>query len=154
MIVEPMIPTMQHRDALFSLSVIEAALGVLHPASHTDPVFNLRCGNVRRWLDRSAEELHVERIVSGAKRDLDAMCVQLAPHLPGDEVSGEELLAGWGAIYWTGFTLLLGARQTCPLYVKGHNWRWLIQTGWTLGHLLMELSPGCDIHGTDIYLEM
>lgn len=26
--------------------------------------------------------------------------------------------------------------------------------GWSLGYLLMELAPGCDVAGTDIFLEV
>lgn len=30
----------------------------------------------------------------------------------------------------------------------------LERTGWGLGYLLMELAPGCDVEGTDIFLEV
>ena len=46
------------------------------------------------------------------------------------------------------------ARRRCTDFTVGRPWGWLERTGWGLGYLLMEIAPGCDEAGTDIFLEV
>ena len=50
--------------------------------------------------------------------------------------------------------MFLDARRRCTDFTVGKPWGWLERTGWSLGYLLMELAPGCDEAGTDVYLEV
>lgn len=143
----------QHRDTLLALTVMEAALGVLLEAANPNDKLHVRCQTVQRWLDACSPALHVKRLSSGAQRDLDAACEALAPHMVM-EGTGEELLKSWAAFYWTGFTMFIGVRNARGDITKGKSWGWLERSGWALGHLLMEIAPGCDETGTDIFLEV
>ena len=42
----------------------------------------------------------------------------------------------------------------CADFTVGRPWGWLERTGWSLGYLLMELAPGCDVAGTAIYMAL
>ncbi len=95
----------------------------------------------------------IKRLSSGAQRDLDAACESLAAHMM-TEGTGPDLLQSWSAQYWTGFTMFLDARRRCTDFTTGRPWGWLERTGWSLGYLLMELATGCDVAGTDIFLEV
>lgn len=143
----------QHRDTLLALTVMEAALGILLKAADPDDKLHARCQTVQRWLDACSPALHVKRLSSGAQRDLDAACEALAPHMDMDS-TGDKLLKSWASLYWTGFTMLLDVRRCCTDFTVGKPWGWLERTGWSLGYLLMELAPGCDEKGTDIFLEV
>lgn len=143
----------QHRDTLLALTVMEAALGILCKIAKPGSKLATRCTTVRRWIDECSPALRVKRLSSGAQRDLDAACEALAPHML-TEGTGPELLKSWSAQFWTGFTMLLDARKRCTDVATGKPWGWLERTGWGLGYLLMELAPGCDEAGTDIFIEV
>ena len=143
----------QHRDTLLALTVMEAALGILLKIAAPGSRLATRSANVSRWIEECSPALKVKRLSSGAQRDLDAACESLSVHML-TEGTGPELLQSWSAQYWTGFTMLLDARRRCTDFTVGKSWGWLERTGWSLGYLLMELAPGCDVAGTDIYLEV
>ena len=141
----------QHRDTLLALTVMEAALGILCKIAKPGSKLATRCATVSRWIDACSPDMKVKRLSSGAQRDLDAACGSLAAHMM-TEGTGPELLQSWSAQYWTGFTMLLDARRRCTDFTVGKPWGWLERTGWGLGYLLMDLAPGCDEAGTDVYL--
>lgn len=143
----------QHRDTLLALTVIEAALGMLLKEATPSTKLYTRCQSVQRWVDACSPLLRVKRLSSGAERDLDAASQALAPHMKMD-ATGADLLRCWSAFYWTGFTMLFSARLMCAGITTGRPWGWLERTGWALGDVLMELCPGCDEAGTDIFLEV
>lgn len=143
----------QHRDTLLALTVMEAALGILLKVAKPGTPLATRCQTVQKWIGECSPALRVKRLSSGAQRDLEAACDLLAAHMT-TEGTGQELLAGWSAQYWAGFTMYLDARSRCADITTGKPWGWLERTGWGLGYLLMELAPGCDEAGTDIYLEV
>lgn len=143
----------QHRDTLLALTVIEAALGMLLKEAKPGTKLYTRCQTVQRWIDVCSPALRVKRLSSGAQRDLDAASEALAPHMKMN-ATGADLLRCWSAFFWAGFTMLLDARKMCAGITTGRPWAWLERTGWGLGYLLMQLTPGCDETGTDIFLEV
>lgn len=147
------LPAVHHRDTLLALTVIEAALGILLNAVKPNDKLHVRCQTVKRWLDTCSPMLRVKRLSSGAQRDLDAACEALAPHMAMD-ATGEALLKSWAALYWTGFTMLLNVRRMGVSLTVGTSWGWLERTCWSLGYLLIEIAPGCDEQGTDIFLQV
>lgn len=153
MTTAPIPHAIQHRDTLLALTVMEAALGILLKIAKPGSKLATRCATVSRWIDACSPALKVRRLSSGAQRDLDAACESLAAHMM-TEGTGPELLRNWSAQYWTGFTMFLDARRRCTGFTVGRPWGWLERTGWSLGYLLMELATGCDVAGTDIFLEV
>lgn len=143
----------QHRDTLLALTVMEAALGILLKIAKPGSKLATRCATVQRWIDECSPALRVKRLSSGAQRDLDAACESLAAHML-TEGTGPELLQSWSAQYWAGFTMLFSARLTFTDFTVGKPWGWLERTGWALGYLLIDICPGCDEAGTDIFLEV
>lgn len=141
-----------HRNTLLALTIIDGALGIFLEAANPEDKMHARCQIVKRWVDACSPELRVKRLSSGAQRDLDAACEALAPHMIID-ATGEVLLKSWAGLFWAGFTLLLDVRKSRSI-TTGRAWAWLERTCWTLGYMLIEISPGCDEQGTDIYLEI
>lgn len=59
----------------------------------------------------------------------------------------------WAALIWAALTFVEDACNTCPVYARRPEWRYLCQTVNTLAERLRELEPRMDEEGTAIYEE-
>ena len=128
----------QHTRAVLALTTLTGPLEVLEPAVMPGSKFAQQMQKVMRWRDECAKLTKTKRLSAGAKRDLDAVCTNR--------------LRQWAALAWVGIIYVSGVKCTCPDYGKSQQWVYLDMTAWTLGQMLMQMVPGCDVDGTALYM--
>lgn len=154
MTTAPIPHAIQHRDTLLALTVMEAALGILLKIAKPGSKLAGSLATVRKWVRECIKDLLKKKKPSaGTERDMRAISQKLGEFMMC-EGNGLDMFKSWSAQYWTGFTMFLDARRRCTDFTIGRPWGWLERTGWSLGYLLMELAPGCDVAGTDIFLDL
>lgn len=149
-------PGQQHTTAVLALTALTAPLEALEPQFANNKRIAAQIARVRRWIDDCSASTRTKKLSSGAKRDLDAICSGLAPHMEATAAMPtiEERLRRWAELYWAATGWLSDAVRMCPAYAEGRAWAYLESTAHTFGHMLMRIYPGCDEAGTDIFLEV
>jgi len=145
-------PAIQHRKAVLALSILDVALEQLAPVA--DKKLRARVDTVQRWTQGCWGPLRRKEASKGFQRDIKASVEALLDAFTARFGTGSEALAGWSAFYHVGLCLLWDARVASPLYTKSKAWSWLDRTAWGLGDVLMDVSPECDVVGTEIYEEV
>ena len=142
----------QHTKAVLALTTLTGPLEVLEPAVVHGSKFALQMQKVTRWRDECAKATKTKRLSAGAKRDLEAVCTNLAPFMHTEHMNHDARLRQWAALAWVGILYVLGVKCTCPEYGNNQRWVYLDMTAWTLGQMLMQMVPGCDVDGTALYM--
>ena len=142
----------QHTRAVLALTTLTGPLEVLEPAVMPGSKFAQQMQKVMRWRDECAKATKTKRLSAGAKRELDAVCTNLAPYMQTEHLNHDARLRQWAALAWVGILYVLGVKCTCPEYGKSQAWVYLDMTAWTLGNMLMQMVPGCDVDGTALYM--
>lgn len=149
-------PGQQHTTAVLALTALTAPLEALAPQLATNRLIAQQVARVRRWIEACSASTRTKKLSSGAKRDMDAICSGLAPHMEATATMPaiEDRLRRWAELYWAAMGWLSDAVRLCPAYADGRAWAYLETTAYTLGHTLIRLYPGCDEAGTDIFIEV
>ncbi len=154
MTTAPIPHAIQHRDTYMALIVLEGSIGILTDFAKPGSKLAGSLATVRKWVRECIKDLLKKKKPSaGTERDMRAISQKLGEFMMC-EGNGLDMFKSWSAQYWTGFTMFLDARRRCTDFTIGRPWGWLERTGWSLGYLLMELAPGCDVAGTDIFLDL
>ena len=145
-------PSYQRTRAVLALTTITAPLEIFTDAAAPGSAFDKQLRKVARWRDECAKLTRGTRLASGAQRDLDSVCARLAPYIITEHMNHDARLRQWAALAWVGILYVLGVKCTCPEYGKAQAWVYLDMTAWTLGQMLMQMVPGCDVDGTALYM--
>ena len=77
----------------------------------------------------------------------------LEEYMITEDMDDETRFRRWAALVWAALTFVEDVCNTCPVYARCPQWRYLRQTVNTLAEGLRKLEPGMDEEGTRIYEE-
>ena len=90
----------QHTKAVLALTTLTGPLEVLEPAIVPGSKFALQMQKVMRWRDECAKLTKTKRLSAGAKRELDAVCTNLAPYMQTEHMNHDARLRQWARTGW------------------------------------------------------
>ena len=146
-------PGVQHTRCVLALTATQACLEVFRPAADCGTALKRQLDKISRWVAACAQQTRKKPLSAGAKRDLDKRFRALEEYMITEDMDDETRFRRWAALIWAALTFVEDACNTCPVYARAPQWRYLRQTVNTLAEKLRELEPGMDEEGTAIYEE-
>lgn len=146
-------PGIQHTRCVLALTATQACLEVFRPAAGCGTALKRQLDKISRWVEACAQQTRSKKLSAGAMRDIGRSFKILGRYMITEDMPDETRFRRWAALIWAALTFVEDACNTCPVYARRPEWRYLCQTVNTLAERLRELEPGMDEEGTAIYEE-
>lgn len=146
-------PGIQHTRCVLALTATQACLEVFRPAAGCGTALKRQLDKISRWVEACAQQTRAKKLSAGARRDIGRSFKILGRYMITEDMPDETRFRRWAALIWAALTYVEDACNTCPIYARCPEWRYLRQTVNTLAERLRELEPGMDEEGTAIYEE-
>lgn len=141
----------QHTRCVLALTAVQACLEVFRPAADCGTALKHQLDKIARWVAACAQQTRKKSLSAGAKRDIDRKFETLGSYMNTDNLTDEMRFRRWAALIWAALTFIEDACNTCPVYARTPQWRYLRLTVQTLADRLRILDPVMDVDGTTIY---